>query len=159
MNLKLENQRQVIVHTVDVEVEADPPPDAVIWETRLYRYVRTDGVWDQKKHVYREATVLTLADQNGTAAPETDEAILEIARTKAEAEARERAEGARQFTLTLTAKQSEKLRRVREQGGYPNFKAVLLAGLEAIEKGAVLNNDALLALLAKRLRGARADAA
>jgi hypothetical protein len=84
---------------------------------------------------------------------------VEIARTKAEAEARARAEGARQFTLTLTAKQAEKLQRVREQGGYPNFKAALLAGLEAIEKGGVLNNDALLALLAKRLRGARADAA
>jgi len=158
VNLKLENQRQVIVHTVDVESDAEIAPDAVIWNGCVYRYVRTDGLFDQKKHVYREASVLTLA-KPGEAAPEPDEKVLEIAQAQLDASARARAEGARKIEITLTAKQAALLQRAREHGGYPNFKAALLAGLDALEKGGVLSNDALLALLAKRLRSARVDAA
>ncbi len=158
MNLKLENQRQVIVHTVDVEADPDAPPDAVVWESRVYRYVRTDGLFDQKKHVYREATIVVVADP-AVASGGADETVTELAQAQLHAEARARAEGARKLEVTLSARQTALLQRVRAQGGYPNFKATLIAGLDALDKGVTLNNEALLGLLAKRLRGARTDAA
>jgi hypothetical protein len=155
VNIKLETQRGALIHSAELALEGEPP-DVLIWGARAFRFVRTDGVWDQKKHVYREGTVCSL-NKAGDAAAAGELAAQQMeAFTRATTENAVLAEldGARQVTLNLTAKQSDLLTRARVKGGFTNYKATLLAGLEAIDKAGPLTNDALLALLAKRLRGA-----
>src|SRR5689334_23844640 len=68
VQIKLETQRGEAVHTADTAFDNDPP-DVVFWNGRTFRLLRTDGVWDHKKHVYREASVHDLghSPQNGAA--------------------------------------------------------------------------------------------
>jgi hypothetical protein len=150
LNIKLETDRGAHVHAAEIAHEGDPP-DVIFWDKRVFRYVRTDGVWDQKKHVYREAVPLSLtARQNARramAALETQ--MAQQAAAKDAAAARE----GRTITLNLTKPQAEQLMRARERGGYASNKAALVAGLEALDKADALTNDALLAVLARRLRG------
>lgn len=57
MLVKLEGLQGAALHTLEVEMAATPP-DVLILGRRVFRFVRTDGVWDKKSHVYREATTL-----------------------------------------------------------------------------------------------------
>jgi hypothetical protein len=150
LNIKLETERGVHVHAVEISREGEPP-DVLFWNKRAFRYTRTDGVWDQKKHVYREATTFSV-----DAAQSADEAIaaLEADQEHAVISARrsEELEG-RKVALNLTKAQAELLTAVRERHGHASNKATIVAALDAFDKASALNNDALLALLAKRLRG------
>jgi hypothetical protein len=155
VNIKLEEQRGGAVHTFDVATETTPP-DVVFWDNRVFRYLRTDGVWDQKKHVYREATAHSLTDAgdkfvtpNGV--PHITVPHLEAPREGADDEV----EDIRKLNVSLTAKQAALLQQVRDAGGYASNKAAIIAGLEELEKASALSNEALLTLLAKRLRGMR----
>lgn len=145
MNIKLESQRGEAIHAAEGAFEADPP-DVVVWNGRIFRFVRTDGIWDQKKHIYREASVHDLgsAPQNGadaavpTPAPEPS---LNGKKTKSD----------RQVSANLTAAQADLLKRVKARGAFASPKAALIAGLEALDEKHTLSNDALLKLLAERL--------
>ncbi len=140
MNLKLEGRRGGLVHTLEAAIEEGEPPETIIWNRRVFRFARTDGVWDQKKHVYREATVF---DAGESATEESAESAC--------ADAHE-PEDTRSVSLNLSPPQAALLQRVRDRGGYANNKAALLAGLKLLDSAGVMNNEALLALLAKRLR-------
>lgn len=150
LNIKLETDRGVHVHTADIERGGDPP-DVIFWDSRVFRYVRTDGVWDQKKHVYREAESFSI---NAEQRAEQAIAALEADQERAAVTARcsEELDG-RKFSLNLTKPQAQLLAALRERHGHASNKATLVAALEALDKASALNNDALLALLAKRLRG------
>jgi hypothetical protein len=154
VNIKLETQRGALIRNVELAIDGEPP-DVMIWGIRAFRYTRTDGVWDQKKHVYREATLCSLNEAGDAAAGAdlVDQSLEELARASAEDSARAELDSARKITLTLTGKQADLLQRVRASGAFPNNKAALIAGLDAIDRAGPLSNDALLALLAKRLRG------
>jgi hypothetical protein len=54
--VKLEGLQGAALHTLEVEMAATPP-DVLLLGRRVFRFVRTDGVWDKKSHVYREATM------------------------------------------------------------------------------------------------------
>ena len=149
MQIKLETQRGEAVHTAETAFEADPP-DVVVWNGRIFRFVRTDGIWDQKKHIYREASVHDLgsAPQNGAdaAAPmPAPEPALNGKKTKSD----------RQISANLTAAQADLLKRVKARGAFTSPKAALIAGLEALDEKHTLSNDALLKLLAERLDDTR----
>lgn len=55
MLVKFEGLQGAALHTLEVEMAATPP-DVLLLGRRVFRFVRTDGVWDKKSHVYREAT-------------------------------------------------------------------------------------------------------
>jgi choline dehydrogenase-like flavoprotein len=150
LNIKLETDRGVHIHAAEIPREGEPP-DVLFWDGRVFRYVRTDGVWDQKKHVYREATSSSLnASQNAEQAIAALEAAQE--RTALAAHSAEEQDG-RKVSLNLTKPQAALLGALRERHGHASNKATIIAALEAFDKASALNNDALLALLAKRLRG------
>ena len=145
MNIKLETQRGEAIHAAEAAFEADPP-DVVVWNGRTFRFVRTDGIFDQKKHVYREASIHDLgsAPQNGAeaAAPApAPEPTLNGKKPKND----------RQVSANLTAAQADLLKRVKARGAFTSPKAALIAGLEALDEKHTLSNDALLKLLAERL--------
>ncbi len=56
MLVKLESLQGAALHMLEVEMAATPP-DVLLLGRRVFRFVRTDGVWDKKSHVYREATI------------------------------------------------------------------------------------------------------
>jgi hypothetical protein len=150
LNIKLETDRGVHVHAGEIPREGEPP-DVLFWDKRVFRYARTDGVWDQKKHVYRESTSFSLdASQSAEQAIATLETEQESAAVAARAA--EEQDG-RKIALNLTKAQAGLLTTLRERHGHASNKATIVAALEAFEKASALNNDALLALLAKRLRG------
>lgn len=143
MDIKLESLRGEVVHTAPTAFDADPP-DVIVWSGRTFRFVRTDGIFDQKKHVYREASVHDLggAPINGSASePETPPVALNGKKPKDE----------RQVSATLTVAQAALLKRVKSRGAYSSPKAALIAGLEALDEKHDMSNDALLKLLAERL--------
>lgn len=156
VNIKLEALRGGGVQTFEVAAESEPP-DVIFWDNRVFRYQRTDGVWDQKKHVYRESTARSLSKDGSklhqasvgkySAPPRAEPPPPDTTEIDAEA---------RKLSLSLTAGQLEQLKRVRERGGYPSSKAALVAGLELLERGGAISNDALLNMLSKRLRGLEA---
>lgn len=156
MNIKLEALRGGGVQTFEVAGDSEPP-DVIFWDNRVFRYQRTDGVWDQKRHVYRESTACTLSEDGakfhpasvGVYAAAPAPAPTEVDDTELDAEMRK-------LSMTLTAGQMEQLKRLRERDAYPNTKAVLMAGLELLERGGALSNDALISMLSKRLRGLEA---
>lgn len=151
MQIKLETQRGETVHTAETAFDADPP-DVVRWAGRTFRFIRTDGIFDQKKHVYREASVHDLAG----AAPQND--ALNGADHgavngdgAAEAPSKRRKKDERQISAVLTPAQAALLKRVKAQGAYASPKQAILAGLEALDEKHAMSNDALLKLLAERL--------
>ena len=154
MQIKLETQRGEAVHTAETAFDAEPP-DVVLWAGRTFRFMRTDGIFDQKKHVYREASVHALGgaavqtetvngtdhsgvNGNGAAAP--DETPL-----------KGKKKDDRQINAVLTTAQAALLKRVKTQGAYSSPKQALIAGLEALDEKHAMSNDALLKLLAERL--------
>ena len=144
MQIKLETQRGEAVHTAETAFEADPP-DVVVWNERTFRLLRTDGVWDHKKHVYREASVHDLggapqAEAAPAAAP-APETALNARKPKTD----------RQLSAVLTREQAELLKRVKARGAFSSPKAAIIAGLEALDEKHAMSNDALLKLLAERL--------
>ena len=144
MQIKLETQRGEAVHTAETAFEADPP-DVVVWNGRTFRLLRTDGVWDHKKHVYREASVHDLggapqAEAAPAAAP-APETALNAQKPKTD----------RQLSAVLTREQAELLKRVKARGAFTSPKAAIIAGLEALDEKHAMSNDALLKLLAERL--------
>jgi hypothetical protein len=149
VNIKLESTRGEAVHTAQGAFEADPP-DVMVWNGRIFRFVRTDGIWDQKKHIYREASVHDLGSvpQDGAdpAAPApAPEPTLNGKKPKSD----------RQVSANLTAAQAELLKRVKARGAFTSPKAALIAGLEALDEKHAMSNDALLKLLAERLTDTR----
>ena len=153
MNIKLETQRGEAVHAAEAAFEADPP-DVVVWNGRIFRFVRTDGIWDQKKHIYREASVHDLggSPQDGAvngvdteAAPPAPGPVLNGKKAKPD----------RQISAVLTTAQAALLKRVKTRGAFTSPKAALIAGLEALDEKHTLSNDALLKLLAERLDDTR----
>lgn len=141
MNVKLEDARGALLHAADLPARGEgEPPEVISWCGRMFRFARTDGLWDQKKHVYREASFL---DLGGEAEPETEAAPVEE-------------EDTAHISASLTAAQSDLLKRVRQLGQFPNNKAALMAGLDALEHQSALSNEALISMIAKRLRGAGA---
>jgi hypothetical protein len=145
VQIKLETQRGEAVHTAETAFEADPP-DVVVWNGRTFRLLRTDGVWDHKKHVYREATVHDLggapqAEAPGGAAAPAGETSLSAKKPKTD----------RQLNAVLTREQAELLKRVKARGAFTSPKAAIIAGLEALDEKHAMSNDALLKLLAERL--------
>ena len=142
MQIKLETQRGEAVHTAETAFEADPP-DVVVWNGRTFRLLRTDGVWDHKKHVYREANVHDLggASQAEASPAPTAETALSAKKTKTD----------RQVSAVLTREQAELLKRVKARGAFTSPKAAIIAGLEALDEKHAMSNDALLKLLAERL--------
>jgi hypothetical protein len=150
LNIKLETDRGAHLHAAEIPREGDPP-DVLFWDKRVFRYVRTDGVWDQKKHVYREVQAFSLnaaeSSIQAIAALEVEQERTALAARKAEEQ------NGRKITLNLTKPQADLLTALRERHGHASNKATVVAALDALEKASALNNDALLALLAKRLRG------
>lgn len=150
MNIKLESLRGEVVHAAEGAFDADPP-DVVRWNGRIYRFVRTDGIFDQKKHVYREASVHDLPGTaqdgavNGVETAPTPEPPLNGKKVKDD----------RQVSANLTAAQAALLKRVKARGAYGSPKAALIAGLEALDEKHDMSNDALLKLLAERLDDTR----
>lgn len=152
MQIKLETQRGEAVHAAETAFDNDPP-DVVLWAGRTFRFVRTDGIFDQKKHVYREASVHDIggAPQNGAdheavngadaAAAPADEPKSNGKKTKSD----------RQLSAALTREQAELLKRVKTRGAFGSPKAAVIAGLEALDEKHAMSNDALLKLLAERL--------
>lgn len=57
MLVKLEGLSGGTLHTVEIAMGA-APPDVLLVGRKIFRYLRTDGVWDRKAHVYREAIAL-----------------------------------------------------------------------------------------------------
>lgn len=161
MNIKLESQRGETVYTAGAAFEAEPP-EIMLWNGQVFRFLRTDGVWDHKKHVYREASVHDLGcdlghDMGAAAAPELDATPAEEATLTGKKSQNDRQKSDRQISATLTAAQAALLKRVRASGAHASTKATLLAGLEALEKQHTLSNDALLKLLAERLEETRTE--
>ncbi|MFT3726239.1 MAG: hypothetical protein QM759_00225 [Terricaulis sp.] len=144
MEVKLEGLRGEPVFTTDASV-ADNPPEVMLWNGRVFRHLRTDGVWDKKKHVYREAAVHDLGVAPDAALDETDEAnaAAPVQDKKPRAD--------RQLNAVLNAAQAALLKRVRARGAFTSNKAAVLAGLDALDEKLTLSNDALLKLLAERL--------
>ena len=151
VNIKLETQRGEMVHAANAVFEADPP-DVMLWNGQVFRFLRTDGVWDQKKHVYRQSSVHDLGGLVD-AAPEPDAASPAQASLTGK-----RFRSDRQISATLTAAQAALLKRVRARGAHASTKAALIAGLEALEKKHAMSNDALIALLSERLGETRTEA-
>lgn len=133
MNVKLEDARGALLHAADVPAGEAEPPEAILWRGRVFRFARTDGLWDQKKHVYREASLLDLGGEAEPAPAEPEE------------EAR--------INVNLSPAQADLLKRVRQRGQFPTNKAALLAGLDALDHQGALSNEALISMIAKRLRG------
>ena len=143
MQIKLETQRGEAVHTAETAFEADPP-DVVVWNGRTFRLLRTDGVWDHKKHVYREASVHDLGGASqAEAAPAAAAAETALNAKKPKTD--------RQLSAALTREQAELLKRVKARGAFTSPKAAIIAGLEALDEKHAMSNDALLKLLAERL--------
>ena len=143
MQIKLETQRGEAVHTAETAFEADPP-DVVVWNGRTFRLLRTDGVWDHKKHVYREASVHDLGGASqAEAAPAAPAAETALNAKKPKTD--------RQLSAALTREQAELLKRVKARGAFTSPKAAIIAGLEALDEKHAMSNDALLKLLAERL--------
>ena len=143
MQIKLETQRGEAVHTAETAFEADPP-DVVVWNGRTFRLLRTDGVWDHKKHVYREASVHDLGGApQAEAAPAAPAAETALNGKKPKTD--------RQLSAVLTREQAELLKRVKARGAFTSPKAAIIAGLEALDEKHAMSNDALLKLLAERL--------
>ena len=152
MQIKLETQRGEAVHTAETAFDNDPP-DVVLWNGRTFRLLRTDGVWDHKKHVYREASVHDLggAPQNsaeGEAVNGVDAAAAPADETKLNGK---KPKSDRQLSAALTREQAELLKRVKTRGAFGSPKAAVIAGLEALDEKHAMSNDALLKLLAERL--------
>ncbi|MES1197415.1 MAG: hypothetical protein ABUL55_02210 [Pseudomonadota bacterium] len=142
MIIRLEMPHGALIHQAEIVSDREPP-DVVFWDRRAFRFVRTDGLWDQKRHIYREASVCDLS------------AGAEMIDAPAAApNANENTKGGQRVRLNLTQQQSETLRRVRLRGGYASNKATVLAGLAALEGVNAVSNEALLTLLAKRLQTA-----
>ena len=150
MQIKLETQRGEAVHTADTAFDNDPP-DVVFWNGRTFRLLRTDGVWDHKKHVYREASVHDLghSPQNG-AANGVEHGAVNGAEAP-EAPVKDKKKPDRQISAALTPAQAELLKRVKTRGAFGSPKAAIIAGLEALDEKHAMSNDALLKLLAERL--------
>jgi len=143
VQIKLETQRGEAVHTAETAFEADPP-DVVVWNGRTFRLLRTDGVWDHKKHVYREASVHDLGGASqAEAAPAAPAAETALNAKKPKTD--------RQLSAALTREQAELLKRVKARGAFTSPKAAIIAGLEALDEKHAMSNDALLKLLAERL--------
>jgi hypothetical protein len=155
VNIKLESPRGEAVHAANASFEADPA-DVIRWAGRTFRYVRTDGIFDQKKHVYREASVHDLPG----APAQIDTATDDGADTAPAGETTltgKRQKNDRQISATLTAAQAALLKRVRARGAHASTKAALIAGLEALEKKHTMSNEALLTLLSERLEETRTE--
>lgn len=156
MNIKLEALRGGGVQTFEVAADGDPP-DVIFWDNRAYRYQRTDGVWDQKKHVYRESSACRLTEDGGKfEAAGVGEYAAVSAPEPALVDEADFDKELRKLSLSLTAGQLEQLKRLRERGGHASNKAVLMAGLDLLERGGAISNDALITMLSKRLRGLEA---
>lgn len=153
MNIKLESSRGEAVHTAQGAFDADPP-DIVRWNGRTFRFIRTDGIFDQKKHVYREASVHDLPDTPQDGAESAALNGLETSGADAPPNGKKPKDD-RQVSATLTAAQAALLKRVKSRGAYASPKAAIIAGLEALEEKHALSNDALLKLLAERLDDTR----
>jgi len=141
--IRLEMPHGALIHQADIVSDREPP-DVVIWDRRTFRFVRTDGLWDQKRHVYREASVCDL-----NVGCEIDAAPV------AAFGVNDNAKGGQRVRLTLTPAQAETLRRVRDRAGYASNKSTLLAGLAALDGVNAMSNEALVTLLAKRLHAAQ----
>lgn len=59
MFVRLEDSRGALAHVGPIP-DAKTPPDVITLKGATYRYVRTDGLWDRKVHVYKEASVKRL---------------------------------------------------------------------------------------------------
>ncbi len=59
MLVRLEDTRGVPAHLGAI-ADAKAPPDVITLKGVTYRYVRTDGLWDRKVHVYKQASVKRL---------------------------------------------------------------------------------------------------
>ena len=143
MQIKLETQRGEAVHAAETAFDNDPP-DVVLWAGRTFRFVRTDGIFDQKKHVYREANVHDLggaSQAEASPAAPAAETALNAKKPKSD----------RQLSAALTREQAELLKRVKARGAFTSPKAAIIAGLEALDEKHAMSNDALLKLLAERL--------
>jgi hypothetical protein len=149
VNIKLESPRGEAIHAAEAAFEADPP-DVMVWNGRIFRFVRTDGIWDQKKHIYREASVHDLGSspQDGAQAAAPTPAPEPTLNGK-------KAKSDHQISANLTAAQADLLKRVKARGAFTSPKAALIAGLEALDEKHTLSNDALLKLLAERLDDTR----
>ncbi|MBI3438251.1 MAG: hypothetical protein HY054_06310 [Proteobacteria bacterium] len=159
MDIKLESQRGEVVHAAPTAFDADPP-DVVLWCGRTYRFVRTDGIFDQKKHVYREASVHDLGGvpQDGAGDGSAEHTVNGAGAASAPEAAPlngKKPKDDRQVSATLTAAQAALLKRVKARGAYASPKATIIAGLEALDEKHALSNDALLKLLAERLDDTR----
>ena len=146
MNIKLETKRGETVYAGEATL-AGEAPDVLIWAGRVFRFVRTDGIWDQTKHVYCEASVHDMGDALGVA----PEAPPPEAAPEAPPSAGKKTKDDRQISATLSAAQAALLKRVKARGAFASPKAALIAGLEALDEKHTLSNDALLKLLAERL--------
>jgi hypothetical protein len=56
LDVRLENERGQLAHAGPIP-DAKRPPDVIVACGVTYRFVRTDGVWDKKVHVYQAASV------------------------------------------------------------------------------------------------------
>lgn len=151
MDIKLESLRGEAVHTAPTSFDADPP-DVICWGGRIYRFVRTDGIFDQKKHVYREATVHDLPGgpiEDGPA-PAPEPAVNGPINGSGNGNGKKPKEE-RQLSAVLTAAQAALLKRVKARGAFASPKAAIIAGLQALDEQHDMSNDALLKLLAERL--------
>ncbi|MBS0384134.1 MAG: hypothetical protein JSS00_02150 [Proteobacteria bacterium] len=147
MQIKLETQRGEAVHTAETTFDADPP-EVVLWGGRIFRLLRTDGIWDQKKHIYREASVHDLGGPLQNEAPNGADAPAPAAEAAAKGK---KPKPDRQINAVLTPVQAELLKRVKARGAYASPKQAIIAGLEALDEKHALSNDALLKLLKERL--------
>ncbi len=152
MNIKLEALRGGGGQSFEVAAESDPP-DVLFWDNRVFRYQRTDGVWDQKKHVYRESTASFLSQDGVRFEPFVPSERIAPEPPKAAPVESDYDAALKKLSFTLTAAQLEQLKRIRERGNYPSNKAALIAGLELLERGGSISNEALISMLSKRLRG------
>jgi hypothetical protein len=150
VDIKLESLRGEVVHTAPSAFDADPP-DIVVWCGRIFRFLRTDGIFDQKKHVYREGSVHDLGGmvQDGAASG------VETAPANGASLNGKKPKDERQVSAVLTAAQAALLKRVKARGAYASPKAAIIAGLEALDEKHTLSNDALLKLIAERLGNER----
>ncbi len=151
MQVKLETQRGETVHTADTAFDAEAP-DVVVWDGRVFRFMRTDGIWDQKKHIYREASVHDLGPAQNGAQNDAQNDAENRAAEEAEAPApKGKKKDDRQISAVLTTSQAALLKRVKSQGAFASPKQAIIAGLEALDEKHAMSNDALLKLLAERL--------
>ena len=151
MNIKLESPRGEAIHAAEAAFEADPP-EVIRWNGRIFRFVRTDGIWDQKKHIYREAS---LHDLPGAPVEDSAQASAPAASPEPLNGSGKKPKPDRQVSAVLTVAQAELLKRVKSRGAYASPKAALIAGLEALDEKHDMSNDALLKLLAERLGDTR----